>query len=151
MLTHLCVTILIFLGRRYAASQYFWVQNFQGIHILSLNLTLHTQTPVYKNSKSPWYRSQGRTENILVLECLEVDVLSSQRPFKVSLRVPASPQDQLQSWHCYDNLWIIDLNGLPNRAANCNFYVYQQVTEDVNMYEIGQEVPPESLYLVIFL
>ena len=24
----------IFLGRRYARSQYFWVQNFQGIHVL---------------------------------------------------------------------------------------------------------------------
>ena len=48
---------------------------------------------------------------------LKADFLSSQKALAASLRVLASLQSNLQSWHVYDNLLNIGLTGLSNRVS----------------------------------
>ena len=53
----------IFLGRRYARSQYFWVQNFQGIHVFGFEFYppyAHPRIQIYEvpPPPPPWENEQ---------------------------------------------------------------------------------------------
>ena len=60
----------IFLGRRYARPQYFWVQNFQGIHVFGFEFYppyAHPRIQIYE--VTPWETALSEMSYLLETCC----------------------------------------------------------------------------------